>query len=155
MAEFAFGRRRNSTATTPISMTAAGSSTYGVVSVMAKRPKSTDDEAVARAHEVFDPIAEGYLARADVDIGPMFGSEAVRVRGKVFAFIGHAGDLIVKLPEERVDELASRGEGARMTISERMLREWAVLDLAHSARWADVVAEAFAYVDRITPRPPR
>jgi len=118
---------------------------------MAKRPKSTDDEAVARAHQVFDPIAEGYLARDDVDIGPMFGSEGVRVRGKVFAFVGHAGDLIVKLPEERVDELASRGEGARMAIRERMLREWAVLDLAHAARWADVVAEAFAYVDRITP----
>ena len=118
---------------------------------MAKTPHPTSHEVVARAHAVFDPIAHEYLARADVDIGPMFGSEGVRVRGKVFAFIGHAGDLILKLPEERVDELAARGEGARMAISERMLREWAVLDLAHSARWADVVAEAFAYVDRITP----
>ena len=51
----------------------------------------TDAAAQERAHAIFDPIAEGYLERPDVDIGPMFGSEGLRVRGKVFAFVGYRG----------------------------------------------------------------
>jgi hypothetical protein len=29
----------------------------------------------------------------------MFGSEGLRIRGKVFAFVGFAGGLVVKIPE--------------------------------------------------------
>lgn len=49
--------------------------------------------------EIFDGICADYLGRTGVDIGPMFGSEGLRIRGKVFAFMGHRDGLIAKLPE--------------------------------------------------------
>jgi hypothetical protein len=49
--------------------------------------------------EIFDEVASRYLQREGVDIGPMFGSAGLRIRGKVFAFQGYQGGLIAKLPE--------------------------------------------------------
>ena len=39
----------------------------------------------------------------------MFGSEGLRIRGKVFAFIASGGELLVKVPEARADELVAAG----------------------------------------------
>lgn len=111
----------------------------------------TDAAAVARAHEIFDPIVAEYLGRPGVDIGPMFGSEGVRIRGKVFAFVGHRGNLVVKVPAERADALEAAGDGERMHMRGRTMREWVVLDPDRADRWPAVTAEAFAYVDELTP----
>jgi TfoX/Sxy family transcriptional regulator of competence genes len=109
-----------------------------------------DHAARDRAHEAFDPIAQRYLARDGVDIGRMFGSEGLRVRGKVFAFVGFDGGLILKLPEARVDEISAEGWGTRMAMRGRPMREWAVLDVAELAHWDAAVGEAFAFVDELT-----
>lgn len=106
----------------------------------------TDD--VARA--LFDPIADVYLSREGVDMGPMFGSEGLRIRGKVFAFVGHRGDLIAKLPAERVAELEATGDADRMVIRERALREWVLVGSERGDLWWPIVDEAFAYVEGIT-----
>lgn len=106
-------------------------------------------DAVARA--LFDPIADAYLARDGVDMGPLFGSEGLRIRGKVFAFVGHRGDLIAKLPEERVTELEASGQAERMVMRERMLREWVIVGVERGELWWPIVDEAFAFVDAITP----
>lgn len=106
-------------------------------------------DATARA--LFDPIADAYLSRADVDMGPMFGSEGLRIRGKVFAFVGHRGYLIAKLPAERVTELEASGVAQRMVIRERMLREWVIVGVEHGDLWRPIVDEAFTFVDGITP----
>lgn len=108
-------------------------------------------DASARAHEIFDPIAALHLAREAVDIGPMFGSEGLRVRGKVFAFVGHRGSLVVKLPESRVDRLVAEGAVERMVMRERAMREWAVVGPDRAPLWAPLTAEAFAYLDEISP----
>lgn len=111
----------------------------------------TDAAAVAEAHSIFDPLAAEYLVRPDVDIGPMFGSEGLRVRGKVFAFVGHRGAMVVKLPAARVDELDGVDGLERMVMRERAMREWMLAPAAAAARWEPLLAEAFAYVDEITP----
>lgn len=111
----------------------------------------TDAAAVARAHEIFAPIAARYLAKPGVDIGPMFGSEGLRIRGKVFAFVGYRGSLVVKVPESRADALESAGDGERMQMRGRAMREWVVLAPDRAERWPAVTEEAFAYVDEITP----
>lgn len=102
-------------------------------------------------HKVFDEIAGGYLDRPGVDIGPMFGSEGLRIRGKVFAFMGHRDGLIAKLPRERIDALEASGRVERMVMRERAMREWVFVGPDASDLWAGVVAEAFAFVDEITP----
>ena len=103
------------------------------------------------AREVFDEISAGYLERAGVDIGPMFGSEGLRIRGKVFAFLGWREGLIAKLPEQRVSDLEATGRAERMVIRDRAMREWVVVGADASDLWPEVVAEAFAFVDEITP----
>jgi hypothetical protein len=114
----------------------------------------TDAAAVAHGHTLFDPLAEPYLASADVDIGPMFGSRGLRVRGKVFAFVGHLGDMVVKLPAARVDELDGGGGLERMVIRERVMKEWLIVPVTAAKRWKALLAEAFAFVDEITPGAP-
>jgi hypothetical protein len=111
----------------------------------------TDAAAVAHAHSIFDPLADRYLARPDVDFGPMFGSQGLRIRGKVFAFVGHLGSLVLKLPESRVDALDGEDGIERMTIRERTMREWLIVPATAAERWEPLLAEAFAYVDKITP----
>ena len=101
--------------------------------------------------EIFDEVASRYLQREGVDIGPMFGSQGLRIRGKVFAFLGWREGLIAKLPEQRVSELEATGRAERMVIRERAMREWVVVGADASDLWPGVVAEAFAFVDEITP----
>ncbi|WP_127473702.1 hypothetical protein [Microbacterium sulfonylureivorans] len=111
----------------------------------------TDAAAVAQAHTIFDPLADEYLSRPGVDIGPMFGSEGLRIRGKVFAFVGYRGALVVKLPAARVDELDGVDGLERMVMRERAMKEWMLVPAGAAPRWEPLLAEAFGYVDEITP----
>ena len=110
-----------------------------------------DPAVMERAHAILDPIAEQYLERPDVDIGVMFGSEGLRVRGKVFAFITSRGVLALKLPQQRVDELDGDAGIARMVMRERAMREWVTVPIEAADRWQPLVDEAHAFVDAITP----
>jgi hypothetical protein len=38
-----------------------------------------------------------------------------------------------------------------MTMRERAMREWALIDPSAAVEWAPLTAEAFAFVDSITP----
>jgi hypothetical protein len=112
-----------------------------------------DRAAMERAHEIFDPIAADHLARPDVDIGPMFGTEGLRVRGKVYAFVEHQGGLIAKVPQSRADELCADGTALRMVMREREMREWVtVTPSAGADTWRSLIDEAHDFVDRLTPR---
>jgi hypothetical protein len=107
---------------------------------------------MATAHEIFDPLVAEHLERPGVDVGRMFGTQGLRVRGKMYAFIGHDGELIVKLPSGRIDALATEGDAVRMVMRGRELREWVAVDPdGGTARLAPLLAEAHDFVDRITP----
>jgi TfoX/Sxy family transcriptional regulator of competence genes len=111
----------------------------------------TDKEAQARAHEIFDPIAAEYVELPDVAIGRMFGSEGLGVRGKIFAFIGFEGGLMLKLAERRTTELEDAGVARRMVMRGRPMREWVTVDADAEDSWRPLIAEAYAFVDGITP----
>jgi hypothetical protein len=112
---------------------------------------ASDAEAMDRANAILDPIAADYLDRPGVDVGRMFASEGLRVRGKVFAFVGFQGALALKLPADRVDELDGDAGMQRMVMRERAMREWLTVPADAADRWAPLVAEAYAFVDEITP----
>ena len=111
-----------------------------------------DRDAMARGREVFDPIAEQHCRLPGIDIGRMFGTEGLRVREKVYAFVVHNGSLVVKLPERRIGELVAAGGAGPMIMRGRPMREWAEVPLdAGSDRWQRLIDEARAFVDEITP----
>ncbi len=103
-----------------------------------------------RAREVFDEIAADYLVRDGVDLGRIFSATGLRVRGKAFAF-PIAGGLLAKLPEDRVTQLEAEGRGERMVMRGRAMREWILVDNGELDLWPDVIEEALAFVDGITP----
>ncbi|WP_132991629.1 hypothetical protein [Gordonia zhaorongruii] len=110
-----------------------------------------DAEAERRAHDVFDPICDDLFRRPGVDLGPMFGVEGVRIRGKVFAFVSYDGTVVVKLPSARIDDLVDDGVGERMVMSGRAMREWMHADQTQTEYWPRLVEDALTYVDSITP----
>lgn len=111
---------------------------------------SPDHEAAQARLESF---ADDYLARPGVDWGRMFGTIGLRVRGKVFAVAVHDGGLMVKIPEARATERMTAGEVERMVMAGREMREWVVAPLdAPDELWTDLLDEAHAYLDEITPR---
>ena len=115
------------------------------------------DRAAARrakfpeSYAIFDPIVAEWTARPDVALGAMFGSEGLNVRGKVFAFVTFDGALMVKLPEDRVGELAKTHEAEPAVMRGRLMHRWATVGTDAADRWPALVAEAFAFVDEITP----
>ncbi len=105
------------------------------------------------AQALLDEVAAEFLARPGVDWGAMFGSTGLRVRGKVFAVANSAGELMVKIPEARANELLADGSVTRMVMRGREMREWVTMPVeAGFERWRELVGEAYAYLDEITPR---
>jgi len=78
--------------------------------------------------------------------GRMFNGDGVKVRGKVFAFIGRNGDLVVKLPETRVRQLVSHHTAAPVVMGRRTMREWARVPVEGGVgTWSQVLGEAHAF----------
>lgn len=101
-----------------------------------------------RGREQLDEFAPELLARPDVAIGRMFGSDGVSVRGKLFAFVANDGSLVVKLPEARIDELGLDN----MIMRGRPMREWARIPFDDGIdRWRATADEAYVFVDSLTP----
>jgi hypothetical protein len=112
-----------------------------------------DAAAVERGEARLATLAEPYLAMPDVDWGRMLSATGLRVRGKVFGLVNHEGQLMVKIPEARADELVADGTVQRVVMRDREMREWVELDYdAGETAWADLLAGAHAFLEQITPR---
>lgn len=113
----------------------------------------TDHDAAEAADTRLAILAEPLLAREGVDWGPIFSSTGLRVRGKVFGVVNHAGRLMVKIPEARADELIAEGAVERVVMRDRAMREWVEMPLERGERaWAALLEEAHHYLDEVTPR---
>lgn len=79
--------------------------------------------------------------------GKGFGSSGqLKVRGRIFAMLVR-GELVLKLPRARVDELVESGEGTRFDAGTgRPMREWFVLAPAATRRWLPLTKEALDFV---------
>jgi hypothetical protein len=97
--------------------------------------------------QIWKPIAQAELATRGVKGGTGFGrSEGLRISNKIYAMLVH-GELVVRVPRARVDELVDAGIGRRFEPSPgRVMKEWLSLPPAASRRWRALVAEARAFV---------
>jgi hypothetical protein len=97
--------------------------------------------------QIWKPIAETELALRGVKGGTGFGrSEGLRISNKIYAMLVN-GELVVRIPKARVDDLVDAGIGRRFEPSPgRIMKEWLSLPPAASRRWKALVAEARAFV---------
>jgi hypothetical protein len=96
---------------------------------------------------VFASIVESELSMPGVTAGTGFGrSEGLRISGKIFAMLV-AGELVVKLPRDRVEDLTASGVGHRFDPGHgRLMNEWLSVTPNASRRWRKLVEEARTFV---------
>ena len=71
-----------------------------------------DAASAADAGPEFAALARIFAADRRVTAGKLFASYGLKVHGRIFAMIVR-GDLVVKLPKARVDELVQAGVATR------------------------------------------
>ena len=102
---------------------------------------------VRTPEQIWEPIAKQQLTGRDVTTGTGFGTNpGLRVSGKIFAMLVR-GELVVKLPKDRVDELVEAGVARRFDAGKgRPMKEWASVPASASRRWKGLVEEAKVFV---------
>ncbi len=105
------------------------------------------------AEERFATIAEVELQAPGVTGGTGFGrSEGLRISGKVFAMLVK-GELVVKLPRDRVVKLSAAGIGHPFDSGKgRPMKEWISVPTKAGRRWPALVQEAREFVRPAQPR---
>ena len=99
------------------------------------------------AKERYTKIVEEFLGHPDVTQSKKrgFGS-GLRVNNKVFAMLVK-DKLVVKLPQQRVEELITSGGGGPYEHDQgRVMKEWVTVDTAAEERWMPLALEAMEYV---------
>jgi hypothetical protein len=99
------------------------------------------------AEQRFEQLATGFVADPEVAEGTGFGSaRGLRVKGKIFAMLVK-GELVVKLPKERVDALVASGAGTQFDPGHgRLMKEWASVPPESAADWERLAGEALKFV---------
>jgi TfoX/Sxy family transcriptional regulator of competence genes len=94
----------------------------------------------------FQKVVSMFADHRDVKFGKMFGSSSVlNVDGKIFAMC-RKGDLVVKLPQDRVDQLVEAHKGTRFDPGHgRIMKEWIVIP-AKKEDWQKLSKEAYGFV---------
>ena len=79
--------------------------------------------------------------------GRGFGSSGqLKVHGRIFAMLVR-GELVLKLPRNRVDALIVAGEGTHFDAGKgKPMREWFVLSPTSTKRWLSLAEEALNFV---------
>jgi hypothetical protein len=97
--------------------------------------------------DFFWDLAQNFLAQDGIDEGTLMGFPCLRVRGDFFATCDHrTGDLIVKLPRERVAELVDSRAGHSFAPAGKVFKEWMRVEERDSANWVDLMSEACEFV---------
>ena len=97
--------------------------------------------------ERFWALAAPLLALPGVTRSTMMGFPCLRVRGAFFASRDHrSGELIVKLPRERVAQLIEAGTGKPFAPAGRTFREWVQIGDRSEDRWGELIEEARIFV---------
>ena len=85
-------------------------------------------DAERRFWDLAEPLL---LTRVGVTRSTMMGFPCLRINGGVFASLDRKnGNLVVKLPAERVTELVSAGKAQPFAPNGRTFREWAGVPVA-------------------------
>ena len=97
--------------------------------------------------ELFWDIAEPMIGAGKVVEGELMRSRCVRVGTEFLAMPEYkTGDLVVKLPRERVDALIDGGDGLAFAPATKVFREWVQVPARDRALWKQLLDEGFEFV---------
>jgi hypothetical protein len=89
--------------------------------------------------------AEGVEGVTPPQGGSGFGRSALRYQRRIFAMFVR-GQLVLKLPRQRVDELVAGGYGVRFDANKGTpMKEWFSLDPESALDWSALAREALAF----------
>ena len=104
------------------------------------RAESVDDS-------LFWELAGHLIAAGRAEEGVLMQSQCLRVDGEFLACPEYtAGDLVVKLPADRVAELIAAGTGLAFAPAKKVFKEWVALTTRDDAVWQSVLEESHAWV---------
>jgi hypothetical protein len=111
-----------------------------------------DESARAvRPEDRFDDLVDELIGTDGVTPprgGSGFGRSAIRYEGKIFAMLVR-GQLVLKLPAPRVDELIDAGDGVRFDANKGTpMKEWFSLDPRSGRGWLPLTLEALEFARR-------
>jgi hypothetical protein len=99
-------------------------------------------------HERYEDLVDEFTGMDGVTPpagGSGFGRGALRYHRKIFAMFVR-GELVVKLPRARVDELVAGGHGERFDANKGApMKEWFSLDAGSALPWTPLVREALDF----------
>lgn len=125
-------------------------SSTGLAAVLVEAMAAWHDVRMAertKGEDKFWALTEPLLERPAVERSTMMGLPCVRADGAFFASCDRkTGDLLVKLPEARVDELVDAGKANSFAPAGRRFREWAAIPFDRSRTWPKLLDEAFEFV---------
>jgi TfoX/Sxy family transcriptional regulator of competence genes len=99
-----------------------------------------------KPEELFDAVVAELGEDSGVTEAKMFGSAGLKIRGKFFTSL-YKGKLIVKVGEQRVDELAAAGKGDHFDPGMgRRMREWAEVAPSTREEWLSLAEESRGFV---------
>src|SRR5216684_4298155 len=98
--------------------------------------------------ELFWRLAEALYTNPAVTRSTMMGFPCLRINSAFFACVERStGNLIVKLPVDRVNELVASGRGIPFAPNGKVFHEWVAFPVADEDEWAAILAEAHAFVE--------
>ena len=98
--------------------------------------------------ERYATLADTLLASPEVGLSEErgFGSSALWTSGKIFVMLVR-GELVVKLPRQRVDALILAGKGRRFDPGHgRAMKEWFTIEPGCEDEWLPLAREALDFV---------
>ncbi len=103
-------------------------------------------QAQSDAEALFEKVSESFLGDPRISPSKMFGATGLMVGGKAFA-MAYKGNLVVKLPKERVDALVTSGVGQRFEPGTgRTMKEWLAVPPSRKSHWLKLSEEARDFV---------
>lgn len=112
--------------------------------------KTMKERRVPEFDSAFDRVVDSFAKDNQVSLGGKkgFGSDALKVNGKIFAMMSSENEFVVKLSTERVDELVASGKGERFDPGRgRLMKEWLVVRTGIK-NWLDLASEVCKFVKR-------
>jgi hypothetical protein len=131
-----------------MSLAAESKRLFAILAVaQARHAHGGNDEGAAM--ETFEAIAATFHRETDVTSGTGFGaSPGLRRAGRIFAMVA-GGQLVLKLPADRVSELLAAGTGLPFDAGKgRPMREWVALTPAATTDAPALAREAYAFSAR-------